>query len=62
MADLQKQYLDAGGNDSAARIAQPGLVLANRLIRDEEAKLIINRLVGKAIESMVLTPLDQATR
>lgn len=59
IADLQKQYLDAGDTGSAERLAQIGVALANRLDSGDGAKLLINQLVGIAIEPMVFKQLNQ---
>jgi hypothetical protein len=56
---LQKQYLDAGDTGSAEHLAQIGVTLANRLNSGDSAKLVINQLVGMAIERIMLQQLNQ---
>jgi len=58
---LQKQYLTAQDASSAQNLAEMGLVLSARLSGGESAKLVINQLVGIAIEAASLRQLDQNT-
>jgi hypothetical protein len=61
MAELQKQYLAIGDVDSAERLATIGLQMAQHLESRDAGKLLINDLVGYAVERIVLKPLDQQT-
>ncbi len=61
MANLLKQYVNTGNTESAGRLAQTGLALANRLNSGESAKLTMNQLTGIAIEALTLRELDQNT-
>jgi len=61
IGNLEKQYADAGDVDSAANLAQTGMVLANQLQNGDSGKYLINQLVGMADENIVLSKLDQNT-
>jgi len=61
IADLMKQKLAAGDADSAANLAQMGMIIADKLNSGDSGKLIINQLVGLATEAIVLQRLDQNT-
>jgi hypothetical protein len=58
MADLQKQELSVGDNTSAENLAQMGMLLGSQLNSGVSGNYIINQLVGMAVESMMLDPLD----
>jgi hypothetical protein len=58
MARLQQQYLSAGDKASAENLAQMGLTLASRLDSGDGAKFVINQLVGRAVEAVMLSQLD----
>lgn len=57
----RKEYLDAGDSASASDLVQAQLTLAGRLHTGEAGKLMINQLVGLAIEAMTLKQLDPNT-
>ena len=57
----RKEYLDAGDSASANDLMQMQLTLAGRLRTGEGGKLMINQLVGLAIEAMTLKQLEQNT-
>jgi hypothetical protein len=59
IGDLEQQYLTSGDADSAANLAQTGMMLANQLQNGDSGKYLINQLVGIADERIVLSKLDQ---
>ena len=61
MAALESQYLAAGDAASAEALAQHGLQLSQHLSQGEGSRFLINRLVGGAVERIVLQPLDSET-
>lgn len=61
IADLMQQKLTAGDADSAANLAQMGMIIADKLNSGDSGKYIINQLVGFATEAIVLQRLDQNT-
>jgi hypothetical protein len=61
MGDLQKQYLDAGDAESSVNLAQMGMALGAQISNGDSGKYIINQLVGRAIEAIALSHLDQNT-
>ena len=56
--DLRKQYLDAGDSVSADNLTRMQLALASRLTAGERGNLVINHLVGLAVEAVALKQLD----
>ncbi|HXR04081.1 MAG TPA: hypothetical protein VN836_05170 [Verrucomicrobiae bacterium] len=61
IADLMQQKLAAGDADSAANLAQMGMMIADKLNSGDSGKYVINQLVGMATEAIVLQHLDQNT-
>jgi hypothetical protein len=61
IGDMQQQYLNSGDSASVQNLAQAGLLLADRLMTGDSGKFIINQLVGRASEAIVLQSLDQNT-
>jgi hypothetical protein len=61
IADLMRQKLAAGDADSAANLAQMGMIIADKLNSGDSGKYLINQLVGIATEAIVLQHLDQNT-
>jgi hypothetical protein len=61
IADLMQQKLTAGDADSAANLAQTGMIIADKLNSGDSGKYLINQLVGMATEAIVLQHLDQNT-
>ena len=61
VAGLEQQYAASGDANSAANLAQMGMAFANQLETKDSGKYLINQLVGWAIQSVVLQPLDQNT-
>jgi hypothetical protein len=61
MADLQKQELNVGDNNSAENLAQMGMVLGGQLNEGAGGKYIINQLLGIAVETMMFQQLDPNT-
>jgi hypothetical protein len=61
IADLMQQKLTAGDADSAANLAQMGMIIADKLNSGDSGKYLINQLVGMATEAIVLQHLDQNT-
>ncbi len=59
--DLAKEKLAAGDLDSVQNLSQMGLTFADQIRSGDSGKLIINLLVGNAIEAVALSPLDQNT-
>jgi hypothetical protein len=59
--DLAKEKLDAGDLDSVQNLAQMGLTLADQIRSGDSGKLIVNLLVGNAVEAVALSQLDQNT-
>jgi hypothetical protein len=59
ISELQKQKLAAGDTNSAENLSRSELSLANRFFDGDSGKLLINQLVGIAIERMALSELDQ---
>ncbi len=60
-AHLQKEYLNAGDTASAENLAKLGLTLAHRLNAGEGAQFVIDQLVGRSIEGIMLSQLDPNT-
>jgi hypothetical protein len=58
MARWQQQYLSAGGKAEAENLAQMGLTLASRLNSGDGGKFVIDQLVGRAVEAVMLSQLD----
>jgi len=58
---LQTQEMTAGDNTSAQNLAQMGMVLGNQLINGGGSGLLINQLLGIAVERIVLSQLDSNT-
>jgi len=58
--DLQKQYVDSGDTASVENLSQLELGLADRFSSGDGGRFMINQLVGMAIESNALRPLDQS--
>ncbi|HWN96834.1 MAG TPA: hypothetical protein VNT99_17530 [Methylomirabilota bacterium] len=54
---MQKDYIAAGDRASAEALAQMGRSLAQQLTTGEGSRVLINQLVGAAIERIVLSPL-----
>ena len=61
IADLMQQKLAAGDADSAANLAQMGMMIGDKLNSGDSGKYLINQLVGTATEAIVLQHLDQNT-
>lgn len=61
MTEMQSQYRTAGDAASFEAITAMGLTLAHRLSGPQGGKCIIDQLVGIAIESQFLKPLDPAS-
>lgn len=61
IGDTRKQYLDTNDAVSANDLVQMQLLLAGRLSTGDGGKLIINQLVGQAIESLTLKQLEPNT-
>lgn len=61
MADLQKQELNVGDNNSAENLAQMGMVLGGQLNEGAGGKYIINQLLGIAVETAMFQQLDPNT-
>jgi hypothetical protein len=59
--DLAREKLAAGDLDSVQNLAQMGLAFADQIRSGDSGKLIINQLVGNAIEAVALSQLDQNT-
>ena len=59
--DLRREYLAAGDSVSANNLTQMQLTLASRLTAGEGGKLVINQLVGLAVEAIALKQLDSNT-
>ena len=59
--DLAKEKLAAGDLDSVQNLVQMGLDFADQIRSGDSGKLIINQLVGNAIEAIALSQLDQNT-
>src|ERR1035437_2618389 len=59
IADLMQQKMDAGDADSAANLAQMGMMIGDKLNSGDSGKYLINQLVGTATEAIVLQHLDQ---
>ena len=59
--DLQKQDATSGNTDSVVNLAQMGATFANQLSNGDSGKMLINQLVGMAIEKEVLFQLDPNT-
>jgi len=57
--DLKKQKLAEGDTNFVENLSRIEMALADRLINGDSGKLVINQLVGIAIESMALHDLDQ---
>ena len=57
MQKMQKEYMAAGDTRSAEALAQMGRSLAQQLTTGEGSRVLINQLVGAAIERIVLSPL-----
>jgi len=61
IADLMQQKLAAGDAESAANLAQMGMMIGDKLNSVDSGKYLINQLVGTATEAIVLQHLDQNT-
>jgi hypothetical protein len=61
IADLMQQKVAAGDADSAANLAQMGMMIGDKLNSGDSGKYLINQLVGTATEAIVLQHLDQNT-
>jgi hypothetical protein len=61
IADLMQQKFAAGDADSAANLAQMGMMIGDKLNSGDSGKYLINQLVGTATEAIVLQHLDQNT-
>jgi hypothetical protein len=61
IAGLIQQKMAAGDADSAANLAEMGMVIADKLNSDDSGKYLINQLVGTATAAIVLQHLDQNT-
>ena len=59
IADLMQQKMDAGDANSAATLAEMGMLIADKLNSEDSGKYLINQLVGKATAAIVLQHLDQ---
>jgi hypothetical protein len=57
--DLVKEKLAAGDLNSVQNLAQMGLALADQIRSGDSGKLLVNLLVGNAIEAAALSQLDQ---
>jgi hypothetical protein len=62
IGDTREHYLNAGDSASANNLVQMQLALADRLTTGEGGRLVINQLVGHAIEAMTVQQLEQNTR
>ena len=61
IADLMQQKIAAGDANSAASLAQMGMIIANKLNSGDSGKYLINQLVGIATVAIALQHLDQNT-
>src|ERR1039458_7836210 len=61
IADLMQQKIAAGDANSAASLAQMGMIIANKLNSGDSGKYLINQLVGIAAVAIALQHLDQNT-
>lgn len=61
MADLQKQELNVGDNNSAENLAEMGTVLGGQLSEGASGRYVLNQLVGFGVETMMLQQLDPNT-
>jgi hypothetical protein len=61
VAGLEQQYATSGDAASAANLAQMGMTFGNQLETGDSGKMLINQLVGWAIQSIILQQLDQNT-
>lgn len=61
LAEAQAKYIQAGDADSAGALSQIGFGLADRLDSGDSGKLLINQLVGAAVENIMLKNLDPNT-
>ena len=61
MADLQKQELNVGDNNSAENLAQMGMILGDQLNSGANGNYLLNQLAGLTVESMMLDQLDSNT-
>jgi hypothetical protein len=61
LGDLMKQKSDAGDADSTANLAQIGLTFADKINSGDSGKLLINQLVGMAVNRIILSQLNQDT-
>lgn len=59
---LQKQYVAAGDQAAAENLANWGLQIARHLGGEDGGSLLIHRLVGQAVEQLVLRELPGDTR
>jgi hypothetical protein len=59
--NLQQQQINSGDANSAANLAQIGMTFANQIETGDSGKMLINQLVGIAIENEVLLQLDPNT-
>lgn len=61
IAGLIQQKMAAGDADSAANLAEMGMLIAGKLNSNGSGKYLINQLVGTATAAIVLQHLDQNT-
>ena len=61
LGDLMKQKSDAGDADSTANLGQIGLAFADKISSGDSGKLLINQLVGLAVNRIMLSQLNQDT-
>ena len=61
IAGLIQQQMAAGDADSAASLAEMGMLIADKLNSNDSGKYLINQLVGTATAAIVLQHLDQNT-
>lgn len=59
--DLAREKLAANDLDLAQNLTQMGLAFADQVRSGDSGKLLINQLVGNAIEAVALSQLDQNT-
>jgi hypothetical protein len=58
---LAKQKWNAGDFNAVAKLAHLGLHFADQIRNGDHSRLVINQLVGNAVEAMMLEQLDQDT-
>jgi hypothetical protein len=62
MGDLMTEKSEAGDPASVQNLARMGLILADRMRSGESGRISVNCTVGYAIESVILSRLDQGVR